>query len=91
MINSNNNKIALSINLFEVFKNKDELAFFIASKLIANKNRKNSQIEIEKHLKLFLQNLIKEEKFWINSENYENLLKDLETSRNYNEFIILNP
>ena len=48
-------------------------------------------MEIEKHLKLFLQDLIKEKKFLINSENYENLLKDLETSRNYNEFIILNP
>jgi len=83
----------LSINLFDSFKNKDELAFFIASKLIASNNKNNSIKEIEKNLKLFIKELIKEEEkiFLINSKNYENLLRDLEKSKNYNEFIILNP
>ena len=83
----------MSINLFDSFKNKDELAFFIASKLIASNNKNNSIKEIEKNLKLFIKELIKEEEknFLINSKNYENLLRDLEKSKNYNEFIILNP
>jgi hypothetical protein len=85
------NQLALSINLFENFKNKDELAFFIANKIIAYNNKINSIKEIEKNIKAFLNDLIKEKNLLINFENYIDLLKDLEKSKNYNEFIILNP
>lgn len=77
--------------MFEFCQNKEELAFFLASKITAIANRKETEKEIEKTIKDFLKDIITEDKKAINFEDYEFLIKDLETSKNYNEFIILNP
>jgi hypothetical protein len=85
------NKIPLSLNIFEFCKNKEELAFYLASKITAMKFKRETEKEIEKTIKEFLNNVILEDKKPVHYEDYEFLIKDLETTKNYNEFIILNP
>lgn len=85
------NKIPLSLNIFEFCKNKEELAFFLTSKITAMKFKRETEKEIEKTIKEFLNNVILEDKKPVHYEDYEFLIKDLEKTKNYNEFIILNP
>jgi len=85
------NKIPLSLNIFEFCKNKEELAFFLTSKITAMKFKRETEKEIEKKIKEFLNNVILEDKKPVHYEDYEFLIKDLEKTKNYNEFIILNP
>ena len=79
------------MNLFEILKTKEELAFFLASKLTALNFKKETEKEIEKFIKDFISNLITEDKNAVYFEDFEYLLRDLEKSKNYNEFVILNP
>ncbi len=72
-------------------QNKAELAFFLASKLTSKILKKETEVEIEKYIKDFVCDLIIEDKKGVNYDDFELLLKDLERTKNYNEFIILNP
>lgn len=79
------------MNIFEICKNKSELAFFLASKLTKLKFKKETENEIEKIIEEFIRGIILEDKKAVNYEDNEFLIKDLERTKNYNEFVILNP
>lgn len=79
------------MNIFENFKNREELAFFLASKIVKNKFQDETEREIEKIIKEFISGIIKEDKNAVYFEEFDYLLKDLEKTKNYNEFVVLNP
>lgn len=63
----------------------------MASKIIAIDYKKETDKEIEKIIRDFLIDLILEDKIGLYHEEFEYLIKDLEKTKNYNEFVILNP
>lgn len=55
------------------------------------KFKRETEKEIDHLIKSFVSDLILEDKFALHFEDFQYLIKDMEITKNYNEYIVLNP